>query len=96
MKNFPLAFLLLLAVPAIAQTSSGYLDQSGSWKWEHDTGTPGSSTGQLISVSPVRRWMVRQRSFSSPILSTVANAFIRCSAMTRLLPAPSTTPMFIS
>ena len=48
MKNFPLALLLLLAAPAIAQTSSGYLDQSGSWKWEHDTGTPGSSTGQLI------------------------------------------------
>jgi hypothetical protein len=48
MKTFPLAFLLLLAVPAIAQTSSGYLDQSGNWKWEHDTGTPGSTTGQLI------------------------------------------------
>ena len=48
MKTFLLAFLLLLAAPAIAQTSSGYLDQSGSWKWEHDTGTPGSSTGQLI------------------------------------------------
>jgi hypothetical protein len=48
MKNFPLAFLLLLAVPAIAQTSSGYLDNSSAWQWEHDTGTPGSSTGQLI------------------------------------------------
>ena len=48
MKFFHLAFLLLLAVPAIAQTSSGYLDNSGNWLWEHDTGTPGSSTGQLI------------------------------------------------
>ncbi len=47
-KIFHLAFLLLLAVPAIAQTSSGYLDQSGAWQWEHDNGTPGSSTGQLI------------------------------------------------
>jgi hypothetical protein len=47
-KTFHLAFLLLLAVPAIAQSSSGYLDQSGSWQWEHDNGTPGSSTGQLI------------------------------------------------
>jgi hypothetical protein len=47
-KTFHLAFLLLLAVPAIAQSSSGYLDQSGNWQWEHDNGTPGSSTGQLI------------------------------------------------
>jgi len=47
-KTFHLAFLLLFAVPAIAQSSSGYLDQSGSWQWEHDNGTPGSSTGQLI------------------------------------------------
>jgi hypothetical protein len=47
-KIFRLAFLLLLAVPAIAQTSSGYLDNSTAWLWEHDTGTPGSSTGQLI------------------------------------------------
>jgi hypothetical protein len=46
-KIFHLAFLLLLAVPAIAQRSSGYLDQSGAWQWEHDNGTPGSSTGQL-------------------------------------------------
>jgi hypothetical protein len=48
MKIFSIAFLLLLAAPAIAQTSSGYLDQSSNWKWEHDTGTPGTSTGQLI------------------------------------------------
>jgi hypothetical protein len=48
MKIVHLAFLLLLAVPAVAQTSSGYLDNSSAWKWEHDAGTPGSSTGQLI------------------------------------------------
>jgi hypothetical protein len=47
-KTFHLAFLLLLAVPAIAQTSSGYLDDGGNWQWEHDNGTPGTSTGQLI------------------------------------------------
>jgi hypothetical protein len=45
-----LTFLLLLlfAVPALAQTSSGYLDNSPNWQWEHDNGTPGTSTGQLI------------------------------------------------
>jgi hypothetical protein len=47
MKTFHLAFLLLLAIPAIAQTSSGYLDDGGNWQWEHDNGTPGTSIGQL-------------------------------------------------
>ena len=47
-KFVHLTFLLLLGLPAIAQTSSGYLDNSSAWKWEHDAGTPGSSTGQLI------------------------------------------------
>ena len=51
-KNFYLAFLLLLAVPAIAQRSSGDLDQSGNWLSEHDNGTPGSSTGQLLFAVP--------------------------------------------
>ena len=51
MKIFQLAFplvLAFLAIPAIAQRSSGYLEGSGNWLWEHDSGTPGTSTGQLI------------------------------------------------
>jgi hypothetical protein len=50
-KIIQLAFLLVLAtlaIPANAQTSSGYLEGSGNWQWEHDAGTPGTSTGQLI------------------------------------------------
>lgn len=49
MKILYITFLvLLLAAAALAQTSSGYLDNSSNWQWEHDTGTPGTSTGQLI------------------------------------------------
>jgi hypothetical protein len=48
MKTIHLLFLLLFAVPIFAQTSSGYLDNSSNWQWEHDDGTPGTSTGQLI------------------------------------------------
>ena len=48
MKTIHLLFLLLFAVPILAQTSSGYLDNSSNWQWEHDDGTPETSTGQLI------------------------------------------------
>jgi hypothetical protein len=49
MKTLRLTFLVLLfAIPVLAQTSSGYLDNSPNWQWEHDNGTPGSSTGQLV------------------------------------------------
>ncbi len=47
MKILTSAFLLLsLLVPtAFASTSSGNLTGSSRWEWNHDKGTPGTSTG---------------------------------------------------
>ena len=46
MKKFVFAVLLSLIAPAaFASTSSGNLTGSSRWEWNHDKGTPGTSTG---------------------------------------------------
>lgn len=51
------ASLLLLAMPALAQKippsaiTTGDVDGSSSWLWNHDNGTPGTSTGTSTLVS---------------------------------------------
>jgi hypothetical protein len=43
--KFAVLMLVLLAVPAFGQTSSGDLTSSSHWVWNHDPGTPGTSVG---------------------------------------------------
>src|SRR5690242_21931028 len=78
MKSYHLTFLLLLlfAAPALAQTSSGYLDDSGNWQWEHDTGTPGTSTGQLNFDTANPSLIAWPRRFPSPTPTNVAEGFL--------------------
>ncbi len=51
-----LSVALLLAAPVFAQKipsyaiSSGNLDTSPNWLWNHDDGTPGTSVGSLTAV----------------------------------------------
>jgi hypothetical protein len=51
LRNFVVVVLLFTGaalgqIPSNAM-SSGYLNLSSDWLWEHDDGTPGTSTGQL-------------------------------------------------